>query len=175
MSRLIPLLATCACLAAAQPAVAQSCKPAIPATTPTADFEFHNDGTVTHLPTDLTWQRCLVGQSLDDNGTPGDLADDRCKGTATSMTWQEALRHAEPQAEWRLPDIKELASIVERQCADPATNLAVFPDTPNSFVWSASADAGRAGSAWGVYLGGGNDFANNRDDDARVRLMRGGQ
>jgi len=174
MSRIIPLLAAVG-LAVAHPAVAQTCKPAIPATTPTADFQFHGDGTVTHTPTELTWQRCLVGQSFDDNATPSDPTDDACTGSPTDMTWQAALQHADGETDWRLPNIKELASIVEQQCHDPAINAAVFPDTPSSYVWSASALVIDADHALVMFFGSGTGNGHFRGAGHRVRLVHGGQ
>ena len=41
----------------------------------------------------LIWQRCSVGQTRD--GTI-------CKGQATQMTHEEALKYAEKQSPWRL-------------------------------------------------------------------------
>jgi hypothetical protein len=115
------------------------CKPVIPATTPTDDFQFYSDGTVRHLKTELVWQRCLVGQVFSDNGTPDNFTDDSCFGNGATFTWGEALQVADSYPGWRLPDINELISITEMQCFDPAINLKVFPDTSgDTKIWSGS-------------------------------------
>ncbi len=67
----------------------------------------------------LIWQRCLVGQTFDSNSAS-------CTGTATEFaSWKEAL-DAVPVG-WRMPNAKELASIVEETQAFPALNSTVFP------------------------------------------------
>jgi len=77
-------------------------------------------------------------------------------------------------SDWRLPNFKELQSIIERQCLDPAINLAVFPNTPSWKFWSASPSSG--GGAWNVAFNYG--FAGNYDRTSHyvfVRLVRSGQ
>ena len=124
------------------PSVAVSlhtCKPIIPATTPIEDFQFYSDGTVLHSKTGLVWQRCLLGQTFSDNGTPEIFTDDRCYGTGNTYTWGEALQAAASYSDWRLANINELISITEMQCFDPAINLKVFPDTSgDTKIWSGS-------------------------------------
>jgi hypothetical protein len=44
--------------------------------------------------------------------------------------------------DWRMPHIPELAMIVERQCANPRVNLALFPDTPATYFWTATGRRG---------------------------------
>jgi hypothetical protein len=146
-------------------------------TTPTADFTGHNNGTVTHQPTGLMWQVCSQGQAW--------AAGTGCStGAATTHTWQAAL--AIPASlnagggyatytDWRLPNIKELASITELRCSSPSINESVFPDTDSSFYWSSSPVANGSSEAWGVYFVDGNGYDDNRGSDRRVRLVRGGQ
>jgi hypothetical protein len=148
---------------------------AVPATTPTADFVLHGDGTVTHTRTGLMWMRCSLGQELTSSG---------CSGSASRYTWRNALNAAQDvnhtggfagHTDWRLPNKNELESIVEQRCWNPAINAAVFPNTPSSWYWSSSPYAGRSGDAWYVAFDNGHVHWGNRDDGSHVRLVRAGQ
>ncbi|HDY7775619.1 TPA: DUF1566 domain-containing protein [Vibrio vulnificus] len=110
---------------------------AITATTPNTAFSDNGDGTVTHHTTGLIWQRCSLGQSWD--GTD-------CTGSATGFSWGKALAAAVQNtfaghSDWRLPNINELASIVEYRCWAPAINSQQFPHTPSARYWSSSPHA----------------------------------
>ena len=154
---------------------AQECNQAMRVSTPTEAFEIHADGTATHRATGLTWQRCLAGQTFADNGTPADPRDDRCDGAARTYDWQAALAYADSLGNgWRLPNIKELPSIVERSCWVPAINLTVFPDHPSSWVWSGSPND-YTNDAWNVGFSYGGDGGGSRGLNLRVRVVRGGQ
>ena len=66
-----------------------------------------------------------------------------CAGTASTYTHEQALQLAAAQASstgkaWRLPNIKELSSIVDRNLHNPAFDPTAFPATPESDFWSAS-------------------------------------
>lgn len=140
------------------------------ASTPINRFINNDDGTVTDKVTGLTWKRCSEG-----------LTGSACEsGTAATFTWQEALKAAAGSSfagktDWRLPDIKELASIVERQCTMPAINEIVFPATPTMSFWSSSPYAANAAFAWNVYFPYGISDGNNKNYHFFVRLVRGGQ
>lgn len=160
------------------------CVSEIPASTPNSQLIDNNDGTITHSKTGLMWKRCNEGQGDDAN----------CSAAASSYTWQQALALPETlnvsggfagYSDWRLPNIKELISIVEGACASPAINEDRFPNTPLSYNWSASAAASASSdgvwSAWGVYFGGAGTtevyYADigNRSNSWHVRLVRSGQ
>jgi hypothetical protein len=151
---------------------AQTCKyDSIPATAPASRFTDNGDGTVMDKATGLWWKRCCEGQTWSGGA---------CTGTATYHTWQSALQLAEGasyagQGDWRLPNIKELAGIVEQACYDPAIDLAVFPGTPSYYFWSSSPYAGDASYAWLVGFDYGYDGGNYARDARLVRLVRGGQ
>ncbi len=120
-----------------------------------------NGDTVTDTATGLIWQRCAYGQGW--NGST-------CGGTAFTAAWAAAVTGA--PSGWRLPNVKELESIVERQCAAPAMNTAAFPAAPSVNFWSStpgwavsfndgsvlSGQAAGAGMAV-RYVQGGNSFA----------------
>ena len=117
----------------------QVCKPQhIRAATPTADFIDNPDGTVTHKRTGLVWMRCSLGQTWDGKS---------CTGEAKKLVWKEALQAAAAfnaagghagHKDWRLPNIKELDSIVETQCMEPSINSSIFPNTPSARYWSST-------------------------------------
>jgi hypothetical protein len=127
---LVPLL-LCAAVNAQQ-----ACNDRINQTAPTSRFTDNGNGTVTDERTGLMWERCMMGYAFSDNGTAADLTDDSCTPSATTtFLWQQALQGAADRGfagftDWRLPNIKELISIVEHQCAGPAINETLFPGTP---------------------------------------------
>ncbi|WP_158587057.1 DUF1566 domain-containing protein [Motilimonas pumila] len=100
----------------------------------TSHFISLDDGTVKDIRSGLVWSVCSLGQtwSIGANGK------DVCSGQPTSFaTWQDALIAVQTANEstafaandWRLPNIKELDSIVDRSCYSPAINQSIFPNT----------------------------------------------
>jgi hypothetical protein len=153
----------------------QLCLPIIPATTPSNHFTVHDNGTVSDNETGLMWKICAEGQAGKD-----------CKlGSPAAYSWQAALKQAQTvnatggyagYTDWRLPKIKELFSIVERQCSEPSINLAVFPETPSAMFWSSSPIPVSDGNdAWAVLFVDGFDYWYGKDYQVQVRLVRGGQ
>lgn len=161
---------------------AQTCQTGkILETTPASQFIDHDDGTVTDNKTKLMWKKCSEGQAIIN-----------CDGNPANYTWGDALTHTQALNEeggyagytdWRLPNIKELTSIVEDQCAYPSINLAVFPNTAqDAAFWSSSPlseDLGSYGfSGWFVTFNDGSadwmDFTYTYLG-TQVRLVRGSQ
>lgn len=165
-----PALLCCALLAAAAAPAAQSCNPAMRTYTPTSRFVPHDDGTVDDSATGLTWMRCALGQRWE-GGT--------CVGTPLGYTWQQALQAAldtefAGRGDWRLPNIRELRSIVERRCQYPAINQTIFPGEASYWYWSASPVAGLADRSWDLAFTTGYDDRGRRSGADAVRLVRGG-
>jgi len=154
---------------------AANCNTSIPASTPDADFTDNNDGTVTHGKTGLTWQQCSDGLSGSGCAT----------GTIATYTWQQALQRVETINsagfagfnDWRLPNIAELASIIEDQCTAPAVNGAIFPATASNGYWSATPFADSVTTpnlVWvGDFMGGQNVVLSKTDTPYHIRLVRG--
>ncbi|MCP4237204.1 MAG: DUF1566 domain-containing protein, partial [Aestuariibacter sp.] len=151
------------------------CQVDIPASTPDSQLQDNGDGTVTDNKTGLMWKQCSEGLSGADCAT----------GAATTHQWNQALQIPETlnpgggfagYSDWRLPNIKELRSIVEYQCSDPAINSSRFPATASSYYWSSSASAVYSSNAWCVHFNDGRDNNNGRSNGSRyVRLVRAGQ
>lgn len=149
---------------------------AVVATTPSSEFTIVGDGIIRHDATGLEWQRCSVGQIWDGAA---------CQGSASNFFWQQALIAASVAGSgWRLPNIQELRSIVERCRVNPAINRKAFPNTSSfegGIFWSStpSTVAGLEGLAMIIYFDDGNEGASDEIidgiDGSRLRLVRDGQ
>lgn len=134
-------------------------------------YQLSADGQeVTDTQTNLIWRRCAEGMSWS-GGT--------CSGTTTEYTHGAALIRAASEATssgkaWRLPNVKELASIVDRSRMNPAIDITAFPGTPSSAFYSSSPYA-RAYlyTAWFVYFAAGT--VDDNFGGLAVRLVRSGQ
>ncbi|MDP4028456.1 MAG: DUF1566 domain-containing protein [Gallionella sp.] len=139
--------------------------------TPTSAFTDNGNGTVTHNLTGLTWKQCAEGLS-----TTTTACD---TGSATAMTWSAALSAAATSGldggGWRLPNKKELESLVKRCGYTPSINQTLFPATPPMLFWSSSTYVPSSPSAWGVVFDVGDSGADGKTNGGYVRLVRGGQ
>ena len=150
----------------------QECNEAILETAPAVRFTVNGDGTVTDRQTGLMWARCPQG-----------LSGENCVGTLDVYDWADALAlnqassDTQNRDDWRLPNLKELFSLVEFACTFPAINVTVFPNngSADSIFWSSSPiAASNDARTWSVDFGIGRGFALNRDSERPVRLVRGG-
>jgi hypothetical protein len=119
-------------------------------------FVDNGDDTVSDTSTGLMWQQA-------DNGA--------------ERTWRNALSTCEAlelagQTDWRLPDIRELQSIVDDSNSGPAVPSAFTSNSEN--YWSATTDAQFPGDAWYVYFGSGFAGNDSKGNLYRVRCVRGG-
>lgn len=165
-------------MAVSFPTFAQLCKPGIITPSHSKDqYVDNNDGTITDIANQLMWSRCSLGQ---------DFLDNECGNSIpmSSSSWQEALNavasfNSENESayqDWRLPNIKELGSLVERSCSAPAIDLTLFPSTASAPYWSNTFDS------LDIYLKSGIDglIINFEDgfefidvnDDIFIRLVR---
>lgn len=138
-------------------------------------FDDHRDGTVTDRSTRLMWMRCAAGQAWQ---------AERCVGTASRHDWLAAQREAEQvnrsgrhfYADWRVPQVRELATLAERRCADPRIDLAQFPDTPAAAFWTATArpGVGPGVESQAIALSFGADGVGvaHKSEAVHVRLVR---
>ncbi len=138
----------------------------------------NGDGTATDKRTGLQWKRCSEGQTWTGR---------TCTGLATVFNsffdgWKQALQLASStvyagKSDWRVPNVKELASIIEQACYGPALDLAVFPDNstglPIGHV-SSTTDAGTLDLVeWSVALAGDGNIGTSSGSNY-LRLVRSG-
>jgi hypothetical protein len=137
-------------------------------------FTDNSNGTVTDNETGLIWQKCSAGQN--NNAT--------CSGSATNYTWNNALGYCNNlslagQTDWRLPNIKELASLTDPSRCNPAINTDLFPNTIADNYVSSTTYAGIPDYAWPVDVAVGIVYYNVSFDGKNnftnyVRCVRGG-
>lgn len=154
-------------------AAQQTCSGA-PSSMPSERFRDNGDGTVTDADSRLMWMQCASGQQRQGR---------RCLGDAAAYGWAEAQRLATQVSrdgaaffnDWRLPALRELATITDRDCANPRTNLAVFPDTPAAPFWSSTPRPGDVGErAMALSFGTEGVVLAHKDERFHVRLVRTG-
>jgi hypothetical protein len=140
---------------------------------PTSRFADNADGTATDTVSNLMWMRCSAGQSW---------TGQACSGAPSRLDWRAAQSLVQSMNQrgtlffndWRLPLLRELATIAERQCQNPRVNLAVFPDTPAAFYWTASSRSGPQSEGFAFALSFGAEGARflDKDEPGLVRLVR---
>lgn len=97
---------------------------------PLSQFTYSTNGTeVTDSQTKLIWSRCSLGQSW---------SGSNCIDSPTPVNHEQALLSARLVKGWRIPNIKELASLVDSRRESPAIDTAAFPSTPLGCFWSSS-------------------------------------
>jgi hypothetical protein len=144
--------------------------------TPSAALTINADGTATDATTGLTWDRCSIGQVLD-NGS--------CTGTAAQVGWSAALVRSTTAntasykgfTDWRLPSKNELESLVDiTKATAPVIDAIVFPNTPAAgSYWSSTPYGGPSfGTAWYQFFDHPLSSFNTMGALNAVRLVRGG-
>jgi Protein of unknown function (DUF1566) len=150
----------------------------------TLSYVDNGNGTVTDQNTGLVWEKLSDDASIHDKDEP--------------YTWGNAFAvkiaalNTPPcfagQCDWRLPNRRELESIIDLQhfdpCVSPAFDAACAPGctvftcscTSASYVWSSTSVVLQTISAWVVnFNDGGENFGFNKtSSNAFVRAVRGG-
>jgi hypothetical protein len=155
-------------------AAEQACNGAV-SSLPSARFQDNGDGTVTDVESKLMWMRCSSGQQWQGK---------RCVGAADSYGWADAQQHAVKVSrdgaaffnDWRVPALRELATITDRGCNNPRTNMSVFPSTPAAPFWSSTPRPGETGGerVLALNFGAGGVMLARKDERFHVRLVRTG-
>ncbi|MCX8478901.1 MAG: DUF1566 domain-containing protein [Chitinophagales bacterium] len=110
----------------------------IPGATLPSRFTDNGDSTITDNLTGLIWQKYASNDT---------------------MSWENALTRAESSTtaqnnDWRLPNIKEIASINNVKANNPSAYSSVFPNLKAYNFWSSTSQFNHASNAWYI------DFKN---------------
>ena len=128
----------------------------------------NGNGTITDSSTGLIWQKCSAGENNDSS----------CSGTAATYTWQQALDYcnglslAGYSSGWRLPNVKELITIVDVDLYDPAIDTTYFPQTQSWYYWSSTSFAMDPSQAWWPSFHDGDVYQDKKTNEVYVRCVR---
>ena len=145
------------------------------ATSTYKSFTFPNgDTVVTDERTGLMWKR---DHEMIDPSQPDDW-----QTLVNSFTWKDALQRAVNDrtggySDWRLPNIRELRSLIDETRHSPAMDPAFMPTPFQSMFWSSSPYkelSGNQSFSWTVSFDAGGDPAVQRYFREHARLVRGG-
>ncbi len=178
----------------------QVCDRNLPESTPNNRFILNGNATIIDRQSSLMWKPCPAGMQYDGSSQcvnnaarltweeslryvyaiNGLLSDNKETSSTASNVLQNLLgisridRNELTQgfSDWRLPNIKELASIVEYQCQNPAINLTVFPNTLPNAYWSSTSHITPTTGAWSLFFEDGNVNTAIQSNLFNLRLVR---
>lgn len=122
---------------------------------PPGRYDFSVNGTVRDTRTTLTWQRELSPGLYSRNS-----GATYCSGLSLAGTG------------WRLPQVSELLTLVDRTRNQPAIDANAFPGTPVTWFWASTPYAPDPAKGWRVDFGIGYSNAFELSTVARVRCVR---
>jgi hypothetical protein len=129
-------------------------------------FRLTASGDIFDRKTGLIWQRCVLG-----------LSGETCKtGSEEIVAWQDALALASAIREndnyqWRLPNIKELYSLIETACEEPPLNPVAYPNMIFGRLWTATPNIHVENSVYYVQSQNGISFYDQQTSTAMVQLV----
>jgi len=140
----------------------------------------NNGNTILDKITGLMWDRCSYGKTWNEK-------KQFCEGDANRYNWQNSLLtirqlnkdNYNNKSDWRLPNIKELSSLVDTRCMNPSIDMRSFPEkymyefTPGRYdYWTSSVMENSPQRAWAVDFNLGQDYPNNKHLSKNIRLVR---
>lgn len=149
-------------------AISQTCLPDYDASLKIDEFVDNADGTATDVSLGLVWMRCSLGQIWE---------NETCTGDANELTWQQALQAAHgyqyaEQLGWRVPNMKELASLTERSCVRPAINEIFFPHTSSDDYWTSTPSVVDPERAWVIAFFNSSNALKDKNRFVFTRLVK---
>ncbi|MDX1812774.1 MAG: DUF1566 domain-containing protein [Gammaproteobacteria bacterium] len=153
-----------------------ACNDALTATTPTSRFEVDqaNVNIVMDKESGLRWARCPYSYQWDDSVN----ACVHDGSTISTYTWYEVLKYVKDnpvylnEQGWRLPNIKELASLIELKCSNPSINTSIFKGSYPGDYWSNSHVVGSGSYVRIVNFYAGEVVTKLETSEAYLRLVK---
>jgi hypothetical protein len=148
---------------------------------PALSYHDNGDGTFTDNNTLLMWEKKVLGVSVDTCSTTTNLhgADSTCTWAEATGAWIAAINAANlgGHSDWRIPNIKELQSIVDYSKSNPASSVpgSTAANDFLTFYWSATTIVTNPIAAWTVDFISGDLVGWLKSLAFPVRAVRGGR
>ena len=128
-----------------------------------AELSRDNNGIVSDSSTGLAWQDDYSGNV----------------GKIKNGSWEDALVYCHELSlggknDWRVPNIRELKSIIDDTKVDSATSP-VFDNISSDKYWTSTTFANDTSYGWAVDFYHGNDSLESKTDQHLIRCVRGGK
>ena len=145
---------------------------------PNPRFTDNGDGTVTDNLTGLIWLKdanCASG-TINWATALSHVRQLNTKGTMNSNDCGDKSNGESHQTDWRLPNIKELLSLIDySQVGPPLPSDHPFTGVQSYYYWSSTTNSFNTANAWYVNLYYGGVVAFDKTGDYYVWPVRGGQ
>lgn len=130
-------------------------------------FVLDEQGSALDIRTGTRWFRCNAGQRY---------SGGQCLGDTAYLSLQEAMRYAEEFSAasgkaWRLPTQREMGSLKQTACVNPALNTQVFVGAVVDNYWTSSASANKAVLACTTFTYNGNGYCRELASNARPFML----
>ncbi len=117
--------------------------------------------------TGTRWYRCQAGERF---------VDGQCVGRALELSQADAVQYAKEFSEasgnsWRLPTLREMATLRQDKCHKPAINTQVFPSIQIGNYWTSSSSPNGSYFGCTTYTFNGHDFCREPATNARPFLL----
>ena len=145
---------------------------------PSPRFTDNSDGTVTDNLTGLIWLKNANGPNTkrEWNTALSDVTELNTNGTMNDHHCGDSSNAGSHQTDWRLPNVRELLSLVDYGQDKPALPSGhPFSGVHSDYYWSSSTYTEVTTDGWGVNLEYGNVNDGNKMNMCYVWPVRGGQ
>jgi hypothetical protein len=136
---------------------------------PDPHFVNNGDGTVTDDSTGLVWTQTANAAASTSNWND---AVDFCNALADGTA---GLSDASSAGDWRLPNLRELESLVDYSLYAPAVDSGAglyFSNVQSNAYWTSTTSTYQTADAWQVYMGDGRSIPANKTNTAYVWAVR---
>ncbi len=122
-----------------------------------------NESELLDTYTGLIWKRCPQGQTWNEKV---------CTGAPSKFSFDAAMVLTENPSGWRIPNVKELFSIVRKTERDTPSDLDILVEKHTDFFWTSTPNGANSLSIWSVDFSFGSTLPALRQASHQVHMVR---